>query len=188
MTRLMGIVGSLRKASLNGYVLRALDKHWPQGVQMQTLRLRGITPFDQDLMDSHGLPPVVTALREAIASADGVVIATPEYNYSIPGALKDAIDWVSRGRDQPLAGKPVGVVSASMGGFGGVRAQLHLRQMLLFLDARVMSRPEVMVPLAQQKFSTNGELLDAPTDAFLRDFAAAFAEWVERNGTRSTSS
>ena len=119
----------------------------------------------------------MTAMGEAIAAADGVIIVTPEYNYSIPGVLKNAIDWLSRLPKQPFAGKPVLLQSASPGGFGGVRSQLHLRHSLVFLEARAFTRPEVIIPAAHTKIdAAAGELTDPATRGSIADqLFAAFA-------------
>ncbi len=118
-------------------------------------------------------------MAEAIRAADGVIFVTPEYNYSIPGALKNAIDWVSRVPNQPFAGKPVAIQSASQGLFGGVRAQLHLRHAFVYLDARALNKPEIIIPLAQNKIdAATGEVTDAATRGFLADQLKAFAGFV----------
>ena len=118
-------------------------------------------------------------MGEAIAAADGVVIVTPEYNYSVPGVLKNAIDWLSRLPNQPFAGKPVAIQSASPGALGGARAQYHLRQSLVFLDARVLNRPEVMVGGAYGKADmASGDLTDQATKDFIAGQLKAFADFV----------
>ena len=139
------LLGSLRKASFNAAVARALPELAPEGISITPLGSIGDFPhYDQDVQDA-GFPPPVLAMAEQIQAADGVIIVTPEYNYSIPGALKNAIDWLSRVSPQPLDGKPVAIQTASPGMIGGARAQYHLRQSLVFLDAYVLNRPEVMI-------------------------------------------
>jgi chromate reductase len=123
-------------------------------------------------------------MAEAIRAADGVVIVTPEYNYSVPGVLKNAIDWLSRLPSQPFAGKPLAIQSASPGALGGARAQYHLRQMLVFLDAMVLNKPEVMVSGAASKISPEGELTDEATRKFLAGQLEAFAAFIRRVGPR----
>ncbi|VTU21212.1 NADPH-dependent FMN reductase [Variovorax sp. RA8] len=122
--------------------------------------------------------PAVAALRERIRKADGVVIATPEYNFSTPGVLKNTLDWLSRGEDQPFAFKPVAIVSASPGPLGGARVQYDLRRVMLFMDAQVMAKPEVFIGGATAKFSAEGVCTDATTRQFVGDQMAAFARWI----------
>jgi chromate reductase len=173
------LVGSLRKASLNAAIARALPALAPEGVTIEPLGTVGDFPLYNADTQAAGFPPVVTAMGDAIRAADGVIIVTPEYNYSIPGGLKNAIDWLSRLPNQPLLGKPVALESASMGVFGGVRAQLHLRHSLLFLDARAMNKPEIMVPQAHLKIdAASGELTDPATRGLIADQLKAFAAFV----------
>jgi chromate reductase len=139
--------------------------------------------YNADIQDT-GFPSAVTAMGEAIAKADGVIIVTPEYNYSIPGALKNAIDWLSRLPSQPFAGKPVALQSASPGLLGGARAQYHLRQSLVFLDAFVLNKPEVMVgQVATKVDATSGELKDQATRDFIAGQLRAFSAFIGKHGT-----
>ena len=131
-------------------------------------------------MRAEGFPPPVVALRAAIKAADGLLIATPEYNYSIPGVLKNTIDWASRPPEQPFDGKPIGIIGASGGMLGTARAQYHLRQCFVFLNGYVMNRPEVMIGSAQGKFGPDGSLTDVATRDFLTAHLAAFRDWVIR--------
>ncbi len=117
---------------------------------------------------------------DAIAAADGVVIVSPEYNYSMPGGLKNAIDWLSRLKPQPFAGKPVAIQSASGGALGGARMQYHLRQSMVFLDAHVLNRPEVMIGQAPSKVDAEGRLADEATRKFIADQLVAFAAFITR--------
>ncbi len=173
------MVGSLRKASYNAAIARALPALAPEGVTIELLGSVGDFPLYNADVQAEGFPPAVTAMAEAIRAADGVIFVTPEYNYSIPGALKNAIDWISRVPNQPFAGKPVAIQSASQGLFGGVRAQLHLRHAFVFLDARAMNKPEVIIPLVQTKVdAATGEVTDAATRGFLADQIKAFAAFV----------
>ena len=171
------LLGSLRKASFNAAVARALPSLEPSGVSFEALPSIGQLPiYDADIQ-AAGFPAAVTALGNAIKAADGIVIVTPEYNYSVPGWLKNAIDCVSRLPEKPFAGKPVLIQSASISMLGGARAQYHLRQILVFVDAAVMNLPEVMVAQAQNKIdAASGSLTDAATkdviSAQLRNFAA----------------
>jgi chromate reductase len=130
-------------------------------------------------VEAQGIPAPVAAMGEAIAKADGVIVVTPEYNYSIPGGLKNAIDWLSRLKPQPFLDKPVAIESASPGVLGGVRAQYHLRQTFVALEARVFNKPEVFVGQAHQKIdATTGELTDPPTREFIAKQLAGFAAFA----------
>ena len=173
------LVGSLRKASVNAGVARALPALAPEGTALTLLGSVGDFPlYDADLQ-AEGLPPAVTAMAAAITAADGVIIVSPEYNYSIPGVLKNAIDWLSRVPEQPFKRKPVLLQSASPGAFGGGRMQYHLRQVFVFLDARVMNGPEAMIGGAYGKADTaTGDLTDPATKEFLGKQLAAFAAFV----------
>ena len=177
--RLVGLAGSLRKASLNRALLRALATELPDGSTFELFDgLAAIPTFDPD---SSAEPPSVVAWKQAIREADGLVIATPEYNYSLPGVLKNAIDWASRPPAlSPLRGKPIGIVSAATGISGGMRAQYHLRQILVFTDSPAMLQPEVIIPRAQDRFDAAGALTDESTRELLRRYARALVAWVER--------
>lgn len=171
-------VGSVRKGSYNAALARALSGLAPEGVEIELLpKVAELPIYDGDI-EAEGLPEKVIALGEAIRPADALVIVTPEYNYSVPGGLKNAIDWASRLKPQPLKGKPLLILSASPGAFGGARAQYHLRQILVGLDARVMNVPEVMVSTAHKKISEDGALTDQPTLDFIGKQLAAFKTFV----------
>ena len=163
------LLGSLRRGSYNAAVARALPALAPQGVMISALGSVGELPhYDADLQ-AEGFPSAVVAMGEAIKEADGVIVVSPEYNYSVPGALKNALDWLSRLPTAPFAGKPVAIQTGSPGLIGGARCQYHLRQILVFLDAYVLNKPEVMVSQIVAKVdSSNGELSDKAT----RDFIA----------------
>jgi len=157
--RILGIAGSLRAQSYNLAALRAAQKLVPAGVTLELFPLGGIPPYNQD--EERKPPQKVVDLKARIRNADGILLATPEYNYSIPGVLKNAIDWASRPYgDNAWDGKPVALMSASMGLFGGVRAQYHLRQCFVFLNMYAVLQPEVAIGNASQKFSEQGELTD----------------------------
>ncbi|MGO4869045.1 MAG: NADPH-dependent FMN reductase [Roseiarcus sp.] len=179
--RFVVLVGSLRRGSFNAAIARALPGLAPGDVKIVPLGSVGEFPlFNQDVQ-AQGFPPAVVAMGEAIAKADGVIIVTPEYNYSVPGVLKNAIDWLSRLPNQPFAGKPVAIQSASPGLFGGVRAQHHLRQSLVFLDARTLARPEVIIGQAASKIDEKtGELTDKATREFIAQQLRAFAAFARR--------
>lgn len=177
----VALVGSTRKGSYNAAIARALQGLAPAGVTIDILPSVGLLPiYDADLQ-AEGFPEAVTTLGATVKAADGLVIVTPEYNYSIPGGLKNAIDWLSRLPTKPFAEKPVLIQSASMGVFGGVRAQYHLRQIMVFLDAYVMNVPEVMVGQAQNKIdATTGELTDQGTRDFIAGQVKTFEAFVRK--------
>lgn len=157
-----GISGSLREQSYNTAALRAALELLPEDVTLEPVGIGDVPLYNDDLR-LQGYPPAVQRLRERLAAADGVLLMTPEYNYSVPGVLKNAIDWASRPPDQPFDGKPVAIMGASPGMLGTARAQYHLRQMLVFLNAYVLNRPEIMIAQATAKFDEAGHLTDAPT-------------------------
>ncbi|GAN59080.1 NAD(P)H-dependent oxidoreductase [Acetobacter cibinongensis] len=162
------LLGSLRAGSLNGIVARTLPQIAPPGVSISQLgSIADFPHYSQDIQD-NGIPESVSLMADKIREADGLIIVTPEYNYSIPGVLKNAIDWLSRLTPQPLAGKPVAIQTVSPGAIGGARAQYHLRQSLVFLDAFVLNKPEAMIGQASEKFDTESlELIDQKTKDFL---------------------
>lgn len=177
------LLGSLRKGSFNGMVARtpAENCSGEHGNQCVTFHCRQIPLYDADVQQEDGFPATVEALAEQIRQADGVVIVTPEYNYSVPGGLKNAIDWLSRLPDQPLAGKPVLIQTSSMGVIGGARCQYHLRQILVFLDAMVMNKPEFMGGVIQNKVDPQtGEVIDQGTLDHLTGQLTAFGEFIQR--------
>jgi chromate reductase len=158
--RVLGIAGSLRAGSYNRGLLRAAQELLPEGVELEQLDVRGLPFYDGDL-EAAGDPEPVVALKDAIRSADALLIATPEYNRGVPGVLKNAVDWASRPPlASPLAGKPVAIMGASTGRGGTARAQEQLRSALEFSRAAVVERPEVFVPEAYLRFDENGELVD----------------------------
>jgi chromate reductase, NAD(P)H dehydrogenase (quinone) len=173
------MVGSLRKGSFSAAIARALPELAPEGVTIEPLPSVGEFPlYNHDLLDS-GFPPIVASTAETIRKADGVVIVTPEYNHSIPGVLKNAIDWISRLPDQPFAGKPIALESSSPSLFGGIRAQLHLRHVFVYLDGRVLNKPEVIIPQVNTKIdAATGELTDSATRGFIADQLTAFATFM----------
>jgi chromate reductase len=179
MVALLGICGSLRRASLNRALLQAVSENLPDGATMQLLDgVLELPIFNSDLPE----PPAITALKGSIAAADGVVFAVPEYNYSIPGGLKNALDWVSRPTaGSPLRGKPVGLVGAASGMSGTIRAQAHMRHILVFSDSPCMNQPEVLIPRAQERFDASGRLTDESTRTLLQRFAATFVAFVARH-------
>lgn len=176
--RLVGISGSLRAGSLNSRLLNLVGRSLPPLHEIQRLEWRDVPAFDADLL-AQGWPASVAKLRREIAEADGLVIVTPEYNFSLPGMLKNAIDWLSRGEDQPFAGKPVAILSAATGPLGGARVQYDLRKVMLFVNANVLVKPEVFVGQAQTKFDADGACTDVATRDFVRAQMLAFAKWID---------
>jgi chromate reductase, NAD(P)H dehydrogenase (quinone) len=175
------ICGSLRRGSYNRALMRALPALAPA-----RMRLTEAPPFDgfpfynADLHGSAGVPADVVALADAIRAAHAVIIVSPEYNWTIPGALKNAIDWLSRLKDQPFKGKAVALQSATGGPLGGSRMQYHLRMALTFLNAYIFGTPEIFVGQAHTKFDEKTlELMDAPTKSFVTQQLASFADFVE---------
>jgi len=177
--RVLGFAGSLRKASYNGAVLRAALELAPADMTLETFDLRGIPLYDGDV-EAQGFPQSVRTFRERIAAADALLIVTPEYNYSMAGVLKNAIDWASRPPDQPFRGKPVAIAGASVGGFGTARAQYHLRQTCVYLDMLPLNKPEVFVSAAHQKVDAEGRLADEPAREALRALLQALVAWARR--------
>lgn len=174
------LCGSLRKASINRAVMETLPELAPEGMRfVEAPSFAEFPLYNGDLAAESGMPAGVEALGDAVREADGVVIVSPEYNYSMPGALKNAIDWLSRLPDPPFRMKPVAIQSAAPGMIGGARMQYHLRQTLVFLDAIVFTRPEVFVSQAMQKIE-DGRLTDQPSRDAISAQLAAFADFVDR--------
>jgi chromate reductase len=176
---IIAISGALRKASTNTALLRAVKTLAPPEMKIDIATLHGIPIYDGDAEQASGKPEAVKALDERIRTADGVIIATPEYNFSVPGALKNATDWLSRG-DNPFKWKRVGVMGASSGPVGTARAQYHLRQNLQGLEAIVMPKPEIFVGNSAIKFDADGHLTDDLTKKVIAVWLKAFGEWVKR--------
>lgn len=176
--RILGVAGSLRAQSYNRAALRAASELAPADVAVEIFDLAPIPLYNDDVR-VRGFPPAVAALRSAIAQADALLLVTPEYNYSVSGVLKNAIDWASRPPDQPFNGKPAAIMGASPGRLGTARAQYHLRQMLVFLDVHVLNKPEVMIAGAAEAFK-EGRLVDETTRGLVRDLMVALAVWTRR--------
>jgi chromate reductase, NAD(P)H dehydrogenase (quinone) len=176
------ICGSLRKGSFNAMLAQSLPALAPSSMTISPAPPIGTLPlYNFDVQQEHGFPAPALALADAIRAADGVILVTPEYNYSIPGVLKNAIDWLSRVPQQPFLHKPVAIQSASPSTLGGARAQYHLRQVLVFLDALVFNRPEIMVTFANTKVDeAKGEITDEPTREIIRQQLAGFAKFILR--------
>ena len=177
--KIVGLSGSLRKGSYNSAALRAAQALAPEGTVIEIAEI-GDLPLYNDDVRAAGYPAAVERLRGQIAQADAVLFVTPEYNYSVSGVLKNAIDWASRPPNQPFDGKPVAIMGASGGLFGTARAQYHLRQMLIFLNAFPVNKPEVMIGQAQTKFDEAGNLTDEATREFIRKLLVSLVAWTER--------
>jgi chromate reductase, NAD(P)H dehydrogenase (quinone) len=178
------MLGSLREGSLNRVVAKALPALPPQGVKIGALASLGDLPLYNADIQAEGFPLPVRQMGDAIKQADGVIIVTPEYNYSVPGLLKNAIDWISRLPDTPFAGKPVDIMSASPSILGGARAHYHLRQSMVFLDALVMNKPEIIITFASQKLDVeNGKISDDATRDIVTKNLEDFAAFVRKHGS-----
>jgi chromate reductase len=178
-TRIVGFAGSLRNGSYNKMALKAAAKLAPEDAEIVTLSLEGIPPFNQD--QETNPPETVREFKRKIRESDAVLIVTPEYNYSVPGVLKNAIDWASRPYgDNAFEGKPVAIMGASIGVFGTARAQYHLRQSFVFLDMHPINDPEVMIGSAPSKFDEEGNLKDEDTKEKIRELLQALMEWTKR--------
>uniref|UniRef100_UPI00333FB701 NADPH-dependent FMN reductase n=1 Tax=Castellaniella defragrans TaxID=75697 RepID=UPI00333FB701 len=174
--RVLAIGGSLRKNSYNHRLLEQARRLAPEGMTIELADLADVPLYNGDVEAAAGVPEAVSRIGAQIGQADAVLIATPEYNYSIPGVLKNAIDWLSRLSPNPLKGKPLALASASMGGLGGSRAQYHLRQVLVFLDPMILNKPELFIAAAHEKFSPEGELTDPTARAGLVALLQALAD------------
>ena len=176
------ICGSLRKGSYNAALTRALPALAPPEIKLVPAPVIEPLPlYNQDIQDASGFPPAAEDLATAIRSADGVLFVTPEYNWSMPGGLKNAIDWVSRMKDQPFEGKPVAIQSCSQGPLGGARMQYHWRMSMTFLKAYIFGTPEVFVGNSATKFAKDSlELTDEPTKNIIKQQLAAFAKFIEK--------
>ena len=177
--RILGIAGSLRRESYNRAALRAATQLVPEGASIDIFELDGIPGFNQD--DEQNPPAKIAELKRRIREADAILFVTPEYNYSIPGVLKDAIDWASRPYgDSAWNGKPAAIMGASIGAIGTARAQYHLRQMMVFLNMFPINQPEVMIGNASERFDSAGNLTDDTTKEFIRQLLRSLVEWTNR--------
>lgn len=175
----LSFAGSLRQGSYNKLALRAAIELAPADMAIEVFDIAPIPLYDEDVKQ-RGFPPPVQDLREKIRAADALLIVTPEYNFSISGVLKNAIDWVSRPPDQPFDGKPIAIMGASPGRTGTARAQLHLRQVLAPLNGLVLNRPGVLIADAPRMFDDQGRLTDPPTRDLVRQLMEALADWTRR--------
>lgn len=175
----VAISGSLRKGSYNTMVLKTLQKLAPANITIEHLSIAEVPIYIADVYEGK-FPESVEKLVDAIKAADAVIFVSPEYNYSIPGGLKNAIDFISRSPKKPFAFKAVGIMGASPGLLGTARMQYHLRQVMVFVNAYVMNQPEVMISQADKKFDPDGNLTDEKTQGFLVKFLESLAQFSER--------
>ncbi|NUN69537.1 MAG: NAD(P)H-dependent oxidoreductase [Bacteroidetes bacterium] len=173
--RFIGISGSLRAGSTNTALLRAVRSLVPEGVEFSIADIGSLPLFNSDL-EADGPVPAVQSFKQQLRESDALVIASPEYNYSIPGVLKNALDWASRGKDSPLQNKPVAIMGATPGMMGTVRMQMHLRQVFLFNNMRPVNKPEVFVAQAPSKFDAEGRLTDERTAETIRQQMQALSD------------
>jgi chromate reductase len=178
--KILGICGSLRKASYNMAALRVCAELMPQGMTLTITSIADMPMYNQDVMDA-GMPEPVKRIRAEIAAADGLLLASPEYNFSVPAPLKNVIDWASRAPNQVFQDKPVAIFSASSPGpLGGARVQYDLRRILTQLWAYPLPRPEVFIGMANTKFDAQGRLTDETTKKVLTDLLNGFRDWIVR--------
>jgi chromate reductase, NAD(P)H dehydrogenase (quinone) len=177
--KIVAISGSLRRASFNTAALKACAELMPAGMTMSYARLDDMPMFNQDVYDA-GIPEPARRFRAEVTAADGVLIASPEYNFSLSGVLKNAIDWASRPPNQSWQDKPIAIFSVSQGPMGGARVQYDLRRILGQLWGHVLPRPEVFIGNAGSKFDAQGKLTDETTRKFLSDLLVGFKTWIQR--------
>jgi chromate reductase len=176
---ILGFAGSLRKGSFNKSLLRAAKELVPKGAKLEIFDLAEIPVFNQDFENKP--PEIVKEFKAKIKAADAILIVTPEYNYSIPGVLKNAIDWASRPYgDNAFEDKPVALMSASSGMLGAARAQYHLRQTFIFLNMHAVNRPEVIVTFADEKIDEKGNVIDEKTKEKIKELLKALVAWTKR--------
>jgi chromate reductase len=180
----LGICGSLRKGSFNMAALRTAIELKPPGMTIELADISQFPLYNEDVR-AQGFPPPVETFRQQIKAADALLFATPEYNYSMSGVLKNAIDWASRPPDQPFAGKPAAIIGAGAGMAGTARAQGDLRRACVFLDIHPINKPEVLIGQAQTKFDANGGLTDEAARGFIRDMLVALENWTRQISRKS---
>lgn len=177
--KILGISGSLRKQSTNTMALRNAQKLAPEHMHLEIADISEIPLYNADL-HALGEPESVTKLKKQIRESDAVLIATPEYNFSIPAVLKNALDWVSRPPDPPFNEKPVAILGVAPGPVGTARAQYHLRQVLVFMNTFTLNKPEVFINHSAQKFNAEGDLTDQPTAQFISEQLVALEKLALR--------
>jgi chromate reductase, NAD(P)H dehydrogenase (quinone) len=180
----LAICGSLRAGSYNRAALRTAIELKPPGMTIETADIGSLPLYNEDVR-AQGFPAPVETLRRQIASADALLFVTPEYNYSMSGVLKNAIDWASRPPDQPFAGKPVAIMGAGAGMAGTARAQYDLRRCCVFLDMHPLNKPEVLIGQAQTKFDAEGRFTDEVGRGLIRDLLVALEQWTRQIGRKA---
>ena len=179
--RILGIAGSLRRGSYNRAALRAATQLVPDGATIDVFEIDGLPGFTED--EEQNPPAKVVDLKQRIRDADAILFVTPEYNYSVPGVLKNAIDWASRPYgDSAWNGKPAAIMGASIGSIGTARAQYHLRQMFVFLNMFPVNQPEVMIGNASERFDADGNLTDETSKDLIRQLLQELVKWTQRLG------
>ena len=179
--RILGIAGSLRRGSYNRAALRAATQLVPDGATIDVFEIDGLPGFTED--EEQNPPAKVVDLKQRIRDADAILFVTPEYNYSVPGVLKNAIDWASRPYgDSAWNGKPAAIMGASIGSIGTARAQYHLRQMFVFLNMFPVNQPEVMIGNASERFDADGNLTDETSKDLIRQLLQELVNWTPRLG------
>jgi chromate reductase, NAD(P)H dehydrogenase (quinone) len=183
----VSICGSLRKGSYNRIVMNTLQGYAPEGMRIAEAPSYAEFPlYNADIQNSSGFPAPVQTLAERIRAAAGVIFVSPEYNYGVPGPLKNAIDWVSRLPNQPFANKPIALISASAGILGGGRMQYDLRRSMIFLDAWTMNKPEIFIGNVSQKIDEKtGQIKDEQAIGFIKQELAAFANFIVQHGGKN---
>lgn len=176
---ILGMVGSLRKGSFNKGLMEAARERLPEGVSLTVADIGRLPLFSEDL--ESDMPPAARTLKQQVERADAILIATPEYNYSVPGVLKNAIDWASRpyGKNS-FNNKPVAIMGTSIGMLGSGRAQYHLRQMFVFLNMHPVNQPEIMLPFASQNFDSEGKLTNETTGRLIKELLESLVGWSHR--------
>lgn len=179
VVKTLGISGSLRKGSYNSAALRAAAELLPEGMSLEIADISQLPLYNEDVRQA-GFPPPAQKLRDQILAADALIFVTPEYNYSMSGVLKNAIDWASRPPNQPFDGKPVGIMGATPSLWGTARAQYHLRQSCVFLNMLPLNKPEVLIAQAQSKFDAELRLADKTTRDLIAQLLVALRDWTRR--------
>ncbi len=177
--KIVAICGSLRSESYNKKLLAEAIKLLPEEFEVEVFDIGSFPLYNEDL-EENGLPAEVELFKQAIEKAEAVLIASPEYNYSVPGVLKNALDWASAPDDKPLSRKPVGIIGASTGFAGTARMQFHLKSVLLDLNMYVLPKPDLYVTFSEEKFDSTGKLTDSKTQESLVRFIAEYTLWVKK--------
>lgn len=181
--KVVGLCGSLRTGSYNMLALKTAQELAPEGMEISIESIADIPLYNDDIRHS-GLPEPVVRVRQSIAAADAVILSSPEYNYSVSGVLKNALDWISRTPEPPMDGKPVAMMGASIGMLGSSRGQYHLRQVLVYMNCFTLNKPEVFIGLADKKFDENGKLTDPVAVKLISDQLVALKSLTERLGRK----